>query len=52
VIILRGAEAKEKPTQKPHDDAWQEAREGRRGIIVYDAGSDENAAGVIDTPAQ
>ncbi len=36
VNILRGAVVAEKPVQQPHDQAWQEARDGRRGIIVYD----------------
>jgi hypothetical protein len=51
VDILRGAEASSKPDQKPHDDAWQEAREGRRGIVVYDTKAGSDTAGANDTPA-
>ena len=36
VEILRGGEVPEKPDKQPHDEAWLEARNGKRGIIVYD----------------
>ncbi len=50
VDILQGGEVPEKPDRKPHDDAWQEARDGRRGIIVYDVKAE--TSGVGDTPAR
>ncbi len=45
VDILRGGEVPEKPDKKPHDDAWQEARDGKRGIIVYDVKAEASGAG-------
>ncbi len=42
VDILRGGEVTAKPDKKPHDDAWQEARDGKRGIIVYDVKADDS----------
>lgn len=44
VEILRGGEVAAKPEKKPHDDAWQEARDGKRGIIVYDVKAEDSAA--------
>lgn len=44
VEILRGGEVPDKPDRKPHDDAWQEAREGKRGIIVYDVSAEASDA--------
>jgi len=35
VHLLRGGEVAERPAQEPHGTAWLEAREGRRGLIVY-----------------
>ncbi len=43
VQILRGGEVQDKPDKSPHDDAWQEARDGRRGIIVYDVNAETGA---------
>lgn len=48
VDILRGGEVSEKPDKHPHDEAWQEARDGKRGIIVYDLKAD--AGGRDDNP--
>ena len=48
VDILRGGEVPEKPDKKPHGDAWQEARDGKRGIIVYDVKAE--TSGVVGTP--
>lgn len=44
VDILRGGEVPERPDKKPHDDAWQEARDGKRGIIVYDVKAEASEA--------
>ncbi len=48
VEILRGGEVPDKPDKKPHDDAWQEARDGKRGIIVYDVYAE--ASGAAESP--
>ena len=48
VDILRGGEVPEKPDKKPHDQAWQEARDGKRGIIVYHV--KEQTSGADDNP--
>lgn len=48
VQILRGGEVPEKPEKNPHDDAWQEARDGKRGIIVYDVKAE--ASGLAENP--
>lgn len=45
VDILRGGEVLDKPDKKPHDEAWQEARDGKRGIIVYDVKAEASDAG-------
>ena len=44
VEILRGGEVPDKPDKKPHDDAWQQARDGKRGIIVYDVNAEAGDA--------
>ena len=44
VDILRGGEVPARPDKQPHDAAWQEAREGKRGIIVYDEKAEDRAA--------
>ncbi len=44
VDILRGGEVPARPDKQPHDAAWQEAREGKRGIIVYDEKAEARAA--------
>jgi hypothetical protein len=39
VHLLRGGEVTERPAQEPHGTAWAEAKQGRRGIIVYKTGT-------------
>lgn len=45
VHLLRGGEVNERPAQEPHGTAWAEAREGRRGVIVYTTAPAGNAKG-------
>lgn len=45
VHLLRGGEVGERPVQEPHGTAWAEAREGRRGVIVYTTAQARASAG-------
>ena len=45
VHLLRGGEVTERPTQEPHGTAWAEAKQGRRGVIVYTTAPAGNAKG-------
>ncbi len=44
VDILQGGEVPARPDKQPHYAAWQEARNGKRGIIVYDEKAEARAA--------